>query len=456
VMLFFCAMCAWGGYLTDTAPVFLQTPAWWPHSSKKYAERTQQLNIKDLTLVIDAIFAQIRHNPMRIEKLRSMLGPHFKTSSCSISTRAVFDAYFDFLLEEAYRTGNDALLGGNGGGSGEYESLGFLKILPRPSVSESQGQTTAQLHSGLQADGRVPPGNIHRPQPIHQEVPEFTKQGLRFKGVEGAAKGVDAAQHVGGKRGADTVDLPGGVEELLGTEAASIARPDFGTQVPRYIYTVHEYVDPQSRKRARVDGDSADHTWPAGGWTGIYSAPLAVPIIPGLSAAPTYTAKTGPTNTVAPVEKSWAEVWPPADQNGAVVAMPRASEWPSAAKTEVGDSAVELLKEQYATRVTDALRQLAEADNAKGCMWTLVGGSSGEGGRRSWSSPNLKWHTEAFLEEMENAVKRCAIARPILMDFNEMLALFLLLPKFHLYGAPLSRRQRGQRTSWDVALFSVF
>jgi hypothetical protein len=396
-----------------TAPVFLQTPAWWPHSSKKYAERTQQLNIKDLTLVIDAIFAQIRHNPVRIEKLRSMLRPHFKNSSCSISTRAVFDAYFDFLLDEAYRTGNGALMGGNGGGpgdAGEYESLGFLKILPRPSVSESQGQTTAQLLSSFQADGRGPPGNIHRPQPIHQEVPEFTKQGLRFKTMEGAAKEGDAAPHVGGKTVADTVDLSGGVEELLETEAASIARPDFGTQVPKYIYTVHEYVEPQSRKRARVNGDSADPAWPTGGYTGIYSAPLAVPIIPGLSAAPTYTAKIGPTNTGAPVETSWAEVWPPADQNGAVVAMPRASEWPSAAKTEAGDSSVELLKEQYATRVTDALRQLAEADNAKGCMWTLVGGSSGKGGRRSWSSPNLKWHTEAFLEEMENVVKRCAIA----------------------------------------------
>ncbi|GAQ88951.1 hypothetical protein KFL_004720100 [Klebsormidium nitens] len=345
------------------------TPTWWPHSPKKYAERTQQLNIRDLTLVIDAVLDQVRNNAVRIEKLRHMLASHFKAGSCSVGTRAVFDAYFDFLLDEACRSETGVLMSNASlaNASREFESP---EVSPRLSVCGNQSQA-----SGLPALQVSRASNVHRPLPILQPVPECTTKKLCVPLTGEETKGLDLRALPARQTSAEAADLPTfSSKEGL---ASALWSPS--------ILSTRDYVElGERRKRARTDAVFAEPDWSS------YSAPAAASTVPGFYNRP-------PCIEGATVEGAHESKWPEVVENGAFEAFPGVTERPSAVKTESGAADVE----QCADRVTEALQQLAQAERAQGCIWMLFGGS---GGRRVWCSPRLTPVTEALVEGLEVAI----------------------------------------------------
>lgn len=379
----------------------LQTPAWWPHNPKKYAERTQQLNIKDLTLVIDAVFAQVRSNAARIEKLRSMLSPQFKSGSCSLGTRAVFDAYFDFLLDDACRTGTAVAASGanlaNANGSSETSEP--LKESPRVIVSGNHIQAL-----GLPALQASPTSNVHRPLPIHQAVPEFTKQELCVPLTGQEMEAIDVGPLPARRTSIEVASLPR-LSSKEGATSAIWSAPG--------VFTAQEYVErDERRKRARTDVVCPGPDWSS------YSAPSAAPILLG---------PYNPSQVGASVKDADESRWPKTVETGATNTLAVEAERPSAIKAESGDASIE----QCAERVTEALQQLAEAERAPGCMWMLFGGNgtkrsgterNGNGtersgmnrnGKRMWCSPNLAPVMEALVEGLEVAISRSVIASQI-------------------------------------------
>eukprot|EP00243_Klebsormidium_subtile_P009743 TRINITY_DN4965_c0_g1_i1.p1 TRINITY_DN4965_c0_g1~~TRINITY_DN4965_c0_g1_i1.p1 ORF type:complete len:501 (-),score=79.91 TRINITY_DN4965_c0_g1_i1:738-2240(-) len=338
---------------------------------------------------------------MRIEKLWKMLASHFKSGACSLGTRAVFDAYFDFLLDEA-RRGEAGLLVSSANlanASRDSENLEVLEESPRLSVGESQVSGPPVLPA-LQVK---PAGTVHRPLPILQPVPEFTKQELRVPSTKEETKASDVGSLPARRKFAEVANIPTFLSKEVANIPTFLSKGEPGSAIwsAPSIFTTQEYVElDERRKRARSDAVSPEPDWSA------YSAPSAAPFVPGFrNPSPCIVGATdagfykpslcivGGTNEGANESK-----WP---KYGAVQSLPAAADWPRTVKAESGGAAVE----QCADHVTEALEQLAEAEHAQGCMWILFGGSGTKrNGKRMWCSPSLTPMTEALVEGLEVAV----------------------------------------------------
>lgn len=122
-------------------------PDWFPLPLEKYKQRAQLLNLPELYAVLDAIFANVRHNPAKVAALRTDADLHFFKNQMSMFARAAIHAYFDFLASEPPRVSTPP---SNAGFAPPPSNAGF------PSPPSNAGFASPPPNAGF----AYPPSNV--------------------------------------------------------------------------------------------------------------------------------------------------------------------------------------------------------------------------------------------------------------------------------------------------------